>query len=184
MCTNFPPPQTAANDLIAAKDDILRGARKTIDKPSKKLSTVRMPESIKQGEIFRLFVKENLIVPLRQNEACANPRVKELLAADFVAAEVGVDNVPNARYLWQSARDVMMKRGHLTKAFHPYVTESGKTKNIAAYRLSADMCVEAVIQELSLNAEEGEWLKKVTTFAGRVPSNQTLMDTYLECSHQ
>jgi hypothetical protein len=160
---------------------MLRGAKKTIDKQSKKLSTVRMPESAKEREIFRLFVKENLIVPLRRKESCAKPRVEELLAADFVAADVGVDNVPNARYLWRSASDVMMKQGHLTKAYHPHVTESGKTKNIAAYRLSADMRVEGVIEELSLNTEEGEWLKKVTTFAGRVPSTQTLMDAYMEC---
>jgi hypothetical protein len=41
------------------------------------------------------------------------------------------------------------------------------------------MCIDGVIAELKLNNEEGEWLKKVTACAGRVPTNQTLMDKYL-----
>jgi hypothetical protein len=124
-------------------------------------------------------LNENLIVPLRRKEACANPRVNELLAADFVPAEVGVDNVPNARYLWKRAVDIMTKRGHLTHTPHPHVMKNGKKKNISAYKLSTDMCIDGVIKELNFNKEEGEWLKEVTTCAGRVSQSQTLMDKYL-----
>jgi hypothetical protein len=96
-----------------------------------------------------------------------------------VAAEVGVDKVPNVRFLRKRVFDVMRKRGHLTHAPHPHIMENGKKKNIAAYKLSTDMCIDGVIAELKLNNEEGEWLKKVTACAGRVPTKQTLMDQYL-----
>jgi hypothetical protein len=158
---------------------MLRGACKTIDRQSKKISTVRMPESAKQREIFRLFVKGDLIVPLRRKEACANPRVNELMAADFVPAEVGVDDVPNARYLWKRVFDVLKKQGYLTHAPHPHIAKNGKQKHISAYKLSPHMCVDGVIAELKLNTEEGDWLKKVTACAGRLPPKQNLMDQYL-----
>jgi hypothetical protein len=41
------------------------------------------------------------------------------------------------------------------------------------------MCIDGVIVELKLNKEEGEWLKKATTCAGRVSQSQTLMDQHL-----
>jgi hypothetical protein len=94
-----------------------------------------MPDSRRQREIFRLFVEpnENLVVPVRRKEACVNPRVKELLAAGFEPADVGVDNVPNARYLWKSAFDVMRKQGYLTHTPYPHVMKNGKKKNISKY---------------------------------------------------
>ena len=89
-----------------------------------------MPASANEREIFRLFVKDNIIVPMRRNCRWSDARVKQLTAAQFEPAAVGADNVPNSRYLWKRVRDVLKNRGHLTTALYP-VTEGGKTKNIS-----------------------------------------------------
>ena len=165
---------------IAKKEDLLLGAKKTIDRQIKKLSTVRMPTSTRQREVFVAFVKasENLIVPVRRKEVCMPPREKELGRAGFVPANVEVANVPNARYLWSDALAVMKKQGLMTPC--PIRCNKSSNKFIRAYKMSKGMCVEGVISELECSEEEGAWLKQVTASAGRLSRSQALMDKYMK----
>ena len=169
---------SAKDTLLSHKDDLLRGTRKTIDCHAKKISTVRMPESHKQREVFVAFVKasENLIVPIRRKEICMPPREKELGKMGFVPANIEVSNVPNTRYLWSNALRVMKKR-RLISRWPIYNEET--TRHIHAYKLVPDMCMEGVIAELKCSHSEGEWLKALTASAGRIPRSQTLMDRYM-----
>ena len=154
---------------------------KTITKQDKRISAlkqaVRMPDSPHNREIFSVFVKhaKNLLVPVRRQASCMPPRAKELKNAGFLPADA-VTNVPNARYLWRSALNIMLRRG-LVRSW-PEVNENTK-RCIKAYKIVPDMCIETVIKELNCSESEGEWLKAVTNSAGRVNKTQTLMDHFM-----
>jgi hypothetical protein len=137
-----------------------------------------MPEKAKDREVFKVFVRshDHLLVPVRRKQTSMPPREKELIDAGFVVTSEIAD-VPNARYFWNNAIKVMQRQEIMNVRYVPHPKK--KNKNIRAYHMATDFCLEPILAEIGGEEDEIRWLRVVTSSAGRMPKSQKLIDEYM-----
>jgi hypothetical protein len=169
---------------VATKDAELRRVKKSPMKRTRAarhaINALRMPEKTrnKEEEVFKVFVNpaEHLLVPVRRQLMSMPSREKELIDAGFVATSE-MAGVHKAMCFWQNAIKVMQKHGIVNMRYvgHP----KKKNKNIRAYNMATDFCIEPILEEIGGEEDEIEWLRAVTSSAGRVSKSQTRIDDYM-----